>query len=280
MKTQKIRSKDAAWQKLEVLKSNRNKRYRYGEFLVEGVRNLNEAVRYGWEFSSLIYPAGIPLSDWAKDMLARVRTDVDLELTPALMRELSDKEDTSELMAVVKMRPDDPGAVRPRDGGVPLAALFDRPSNRGNLGTMLRTLDAVGADGLILTGHGVDLYDPEVVGATMGSFFRVPAVRIPRHDDLAAYFDRLREEYGTLAVIGTTAHAEKPIWDCDLTVPTVFMIGCETDGLSEGLRPLCTEMVTIPMDAQSSASSFNVACAATVMFYEAVRQRSRRGENP
>lgn len=274
MKTQIIRSKDAAWQKLEVLKTNRNKRYRYFEFLVEGVRNLNEALRFGWTFSSLIYPSGTPLSDWAKDMLKKVPTEVNLELTPALMRELSEKDDTSELMAVVKMRPDDLSAIRPRNGGAPLVALFDRPSNKGNLGTILRTLDALGADGLILTGHGVDLYDPETVGASMGSFFRIPAVRVPRHDDLNAYFDSLRAEYGSLSVLGTTAHAEKPLWACSLTGPTVFMIGCETDGLSEGLRPYCTELVTIPMDTESSASSFNVACAATVMFYEAVRQRS------
>ena len=278
MKTQRIRSKDAAWQKLEVLKTNRNKRYRYYEFLVEGVRNLNEAYRYGWSFSSLIYPADTPLSDWAKDMLKKVPTEVNLELTPALMRELSEKEDTSELMAVVKMRPDELSAIRPRSGA-PLVALFDRPSNKGNLGTILRTLDALGADGLILTGHGVDLYDPETVGASMGSFFRVPVVRVPRHDDLTAYFDSLRAEYGTLSVLGTTAHADKPVWECDLTVPTVFMIGCETDGLSEGLRPLCTELVTIPMDPESSASSFNVACASTVLFYEAIRQRSRRGDS-
>ena len=265
MKIQKIRSKDAAWQKLEVLKTNRNKRYRYFEFLVEGVRNLNEAKKYGWSFSSLVYPADTPLSDWAKGMLRDTPVDCNLELTPALMRELSEKDDTSELMAVVKMRPDDLSAIRPKNGAAPLVALFDRPSNKGNLGTILRTLDALGADGLILTGHGVDLYDPETVGASMGSFFRVPAVRVPRHEDLAAYFDSLRREYGSLSV--------KPVWDCDLTGPAVFMIGCETDGLSEGLRPFCTELVTIPMDAESSASSFNVACAATVFFYEAVRQR-------
>ena len=273
----RIRSKDAAWQKLEVLKSNRNKRYHYGEFLVEGVRNLNEARRGGWTFSSLLYPANTPLSDWAKDMLRSVPTEENIELTPALMAELSEKDDTSELMAVVKMRPDDASLIRPRGSDAPLVALFDRPSNKGNLGTILRTLDALGADGLILTGHGVDLYDPEVVGATMGSFFAVPAVRIPRHDDLAAYFDALRAEYGALNVIGTTSHAADvrgPLWESDLTLPTVFMIGCETDGLSDGLRPFCTEMVTIPMAGTSTASSFNVACATTVMFYEAIRQRA------
>ena len=276
----RIRAKDAAWQKLEVLKTNRNKRYHYGEFLVEGVRNLNEARRCGWEFSSLIYPANAPLSDWAKEMLRAVPTGENIELPPALMAELSEKDETSELMAVVKMRPDDVSALRPRGTHAPLAALFDRPSNRGNLGTLLRTLDAFGADGLILTGHGVDLYDPEVVGATMGSFFSVPAVRIPRHGDLTAYFDALRETYGAVNVIGTTSHAAEvkgPLWESDLTLPTVFMIGCETDGLSDGLRPLCTEMVTIPMAETSTASSFNVACAATVMLYEAVRQRAGSG---
>ena len=71
----RIRSKDAAWQKLEVIKSNRNKRYHYGEFLVEGVRNLNEARRGVWTFSSLLYPANTPLSDWAKDMLRSIPTE-------------------------------------------------------------------------------------------------------------------------------------------------------------------------------------------------------------
>lgn len=107
----------------------------------------------------------------------------------------------------------------------------------------------------------------------MGSFFSILAVRIPKHQDLLAYIDQLRAEYGEVQVIDTTAHTENAIWQPDLTKPTLFMIGCETDGLSEGLRAYCTDMVTIPMAEGCAASSFNVACATTVMFYEAVRQR-------
>ena len=287
MKVQKILSKDAAYQKLEVLKTNRNKRYRYGEFLVEGVRNINEAVIKGWEIVSWVYAARRQLSDWAKNMLRTVPTEVNLELAPALMDEISGKEDASELLAVVKMKDDADRDTawlldalhltgrNPQNSRPPLLALFDRPSNRGNLGTIIRSLDALGADGLILTGHGVDLYDPDVVVSTMGSFFALPVVRIPRHDALAALFAGIRETFGDLQVLGTTAHAEKALWQMDLQKPTVFMIGCETDGLSEGLKPLCTEMVTIPMAETSYASSFNVACAATVMFYEAAKQRSQ-----
>ncbi|MBQ8641442.1 MAG: rRNA methyltransferase [Clostridia bacterium] len=281
MKVQKILSKDAAYQKLEVLKTNRNKRYRYGEFLVEGVRNINEAAAKDWEIVSWIYAARRQLSDWAKNLLRTVPTEVNLELAPALMDEISGKEDASELLAVVKMKDDADrdtawllDALHLDDSRPPLLALFDRPSNRGNLGTIIRSLDALGADGLILTGHGVDLYDPDVVVSTMGSFFALPVVRVPRHDALSALFDGIRARWGDLQVLGTTAHAEKALWQTDLKKPTVFMIGCETDGLSEGLKPLCTEMITIPMAETSYASSFNVACAATVMFYEAVKQRS------
>lgn len=273
MKNIRIRTRDAAYQKLEVLSTNRNKRYKYYEFLVEGVRNINEARKNGWEFSSLIFDPAADLSDWAKDTIKHTKTDVNIELSGSLMAELSEKEDTSELMAVIKMRRDDTDQIKIRTGA-PLIAIFDRPSNKGNLGTIIRTLDSLGADGLILTGHGVDLYDREVVGATMGSFFALPAVRIPKHSDLLRYMDELRVKYGDLQVIGTTAHAEKAVWEPDLTKPTIFMIGCETDGLSEGLRAYCTDMVTIPMAENCAATSFNVACAATVMFYEATRQRA------
>ena len=70
----KIYSKNAAYQKFEVLKTNRNKRYRYNEFFAEGVRNINQAVKNGWEINSFIYSGEAALSDWAKDMLKNVRT--------------------------------------------------------------------------------------------------------------------------------------------------------------------------------------------------------------
>ncbi len=100
---------------------------------------------------------------------------------------------------------------------------------------------------------------------------------MPSHSELVEYINSLRTEYGSVSVIGTTAHATQAIYDTDLTQPLIMMIGCETDGLSLGLREYCTDLVTIPMAEGCAASSFNVACAATVMFYEAKRQRSVKG---
>lgn len=274
MNVRKLYAKNADYQKFEVLKTNRSKRHRYGEFFVEGVRNLNEAARNGWEIVSLLFESGRPLSDWARDFLATVHTQVNWELSPQLMADLSGKEERSELLAVVKMRPDEPDRLPTPEN--PLYVLFDRPSNRGNLGTLLRSCDALGADGLILTGHGVDLYDPEVVGASMGSFFRVPAVRMPENTAVFRWIARMKSRYPGFTVIGTTAHKQRTLWKEDLSGPVLLMLGNETDGLCYAFKSRCDVLCTIPMAETSSASSFNVACAGTVLLYETVRQRASK----
>ena len=219
-----------------MLKTNHVKRGRYGEFLVEGVRNLNAAKRFGWDIRAVIYASGGKLSDWAEDYISSAGADK-IELTADLMQKLSGKTDVSELMAVVGMKDDDPARITFK--GTPLLALFDRPSNHGNLGTMIRSCDSCGVDGLIITGHAADLYAPETVAATMGSFFKVPCIRIQSNEGIEDYISSLRQRYPDLLTVGTTAHKEKTLWDVDLTRPTVFFIGNETDGLSafDGDRP-------------------------------------------
>ena len=86
------------------------------------------------------------------------------QLSANLMQELSGKTDTSELLAILRMRPDDPALLH--DSPCPLYILFDRPSNHGNLGSIIRSADALGADGLILTGHGVAIDQGQGVPAT------------------------------------------------------------------------------------------------------------------
>ncbi len=131
MKGTKIFNRNNLFQKFEVLKTNRNKRYKYNEFLVEGVRSLNEAVNNNWKIKSFIYDRN-NLSGWAKDMINKVNTDANFYLTPELMKKLSEKEDTSELMAIIEMREDKLDNVMLSEN--PFIVLFDRPSNKGNLG--------------------------------------------------------------------------------------------------------------------------------------------------
>lgn len=270
-KIQKLYVKNACFQRLEVLKTNRNKRYRASAIFVEGVRNINQAVANGWEFEAFIYSSEKKLSRWAEDILQNTPAEAHYLLPLTLMEELSGKSDTSELLAVVKMRNRDPLALHP--AGTPLLALFDRPSNKGNLGAILRSCDALGVDGLAITGHGVDIYDPDTIAASMGSFFKVPFYFLPDNIAVEAWLACLRRQWPDLQTIATSAHGEMPVSSLELTGPALFLLGNETDGLCKKLYELSDRTVTIPMSDGSSASSFNVACAATVLFYEAARQR-------
>lgn len=266
-----IFSKNSTYQKFEVLKTNRNKRYRYNEFLVEGVRSLNEAVKNHWNIKALLYDKN-NLSDWARNMIQTVSTEQNYCLTAELMQELSGKTDSSELMAIIEMREDRLESIPLSNN--PFIILFDRPSNKGNLGTMIRSCDALGVDMLIITGHAVDLYDPDVVVSVMGSFFNLPVVRIADNTELFTYIADLKKRHPDLKVIGTTAHKESPIYNENLTRPVIIMMGNETMGLNKTFKEYCNTLCTIPMDDKSYASSFNVSCVASILMYEVVRQRN------
>jgi tRNA G18 (ribose-2'-O)-methylase SpoU len=272
-KTIKIYVEDNYFQHFEVLKTNRVKRHKAGEFFIEGVRNINEAVKNKWEIEAFAYSREKPLSDWAYDTLENVPAGTHFELTNALMEKLSAKENTSELAAIVSMP--DYGISR-----IPLKSdmtvvVFDRPTNKGNLGTMIRSCDALGAQGLIVTGHGVDIYDPETIGASMGSFFKMPVVGIASFTELTNWVNALRAKFSGLQVIGTSAHGSVNISTCNFKLPTVLLIGNETEGLSRNYKEMSDMMVSIAMSAESSASSLNVACAASICLYEISRQRKQ-----
>ncbi|BCN30756.1 TrmH family RNA methyltransferase [Anaeromicropila herbilytica] len=214
MRTEKVLTRNATYQKFEVLKTNRNKRYKYQEFLVEGVRNINEAIKNGWKISSFLYTNKKNLSDWAKGIISNTPTELNYELDEDLMKELSGKEDTSEIMAIIRMRDDDLNALTFSKN--PIIALFDRASNKGNLGTIIRSCDALGVECLIITGHAVDLYDPDVVVSSMGSFFNMQVVRVPENGKILDFIADMKKRYPTFQTIGTTAHKEHPIFNLDL----------------------------------------------------------------
>ena len=269
-----IYTRNNVYQHFQVLKTNRNKRYKAGEFFVEGVRSINEAVRQGWQVKSFLFGKG-RLSDWADNLLRTVPTEMNYRLPAELLEEPSGKTDTSELMAIVRMREDELKAGDLSEN--PFLVLFDRPSNKGNLGTMIRSCDALGADMLIMTGHSVDLYDPDVVVSAMGSFFKLPVVRVSDNNALWDFVADVRRKHPGFQMVGTTAHKQNPVYEVDLTGPVMLMVGNETMGLNQAFKDRCDILCTIPMAEDSYASSFNVSCAASVMMYELTRQRSAKG---
>lgn len=265
----KIYSENADFQQIETLRRNRIKRNRSATFFVEGVRAINQALSNRWPIHAFVYTREGRLSDWAEGVLARGVAQRHYEIPAHLMEKLSQKEEPSELIAIVGMPADDLARI-PVSADF-LAIVFDRPSSPGNLGTIIRSCDALRGAGLIVTGHAVDLYDPETIRATAGSFFSLPVVRLPSQAELIPWLAGLRGRIARLQVVGTSAKAQIPISQHDFTAPTVLLIGNENHGLSESYRALCDVMVTIPM--YGSATSLNVACATSILLYEVARQR-------
>ena len=182
-----------------------------------------------------------------------------------LIAELSGKEDGgAELVAVVEMPADD--LARISVGPEFLGLVFDRPSNPGNIGTVIRAADAFGAEAVIVTGHAADPYDPRAVRASTGSLFALPVVRERSHVEVLSW-----ARAAGLAVVGTDETGAVGIAEHDLTGPTLLVIGNETSGMSAGWRESCDAVARIPITG--SASSLNAAGAATVFLYEAARQR-------
>jgi len=264
-----VKKEDNNFQRFEVIKRNRNKRHKYGEFFVEGVRNINEAIRNDWEISTFLYSGERDLSNWARDILDNVKVEALYKMTDELMDKLSGKEDTSELLAIVKMKPDEFERFKISENL--LIVVIDRPSNRGNLGTLIRSCDALGVDGLIMTGHSVDLYDPETIVSSVGTFFSLPVLRLESHKELYEWVQDQKSAGVDFQIIGTSAQADYPVNKCDFTKPTVLLLGNETVGLSRSYKEIADAMVEIPIDGV--ASSLNVSCAASIVMYEIKRQR-------
>lgn len=163
----RITSRNARFQQWQALLANRNKRQRAKEFLVQGVRPITVAVDRGWPVRTLIHAADRPLSRWAEDLVRTARAER-VAMDPQLLAELGEKNESApEVVAVLEMPADDLGRIKV--GADFLGLLFDRPTSPGNIGSIIRSADAFGADGLIVTGHAADVYDPRSVRASTGS---------------------------------------------------------------------------------------------------------------
>jgi tRNA G18 (ribose-2'-O)-methylase SpoU len=267
----RIGRRNSTYQVLHSLSTNRQKRASTRTFLVEGVVPINRALAHGWPFAAVVSGSADTLSSWARDVIARAAAPIAYELSPELMSELSGKDEPSELVGVLQV-PEDRLSRIPVVPNL-LVAVADRLASPGNLGTLIRSCDAFGVHGLIVSGHAADLYDPVTVSASRGSLFAVPVVRVESPAQVAAWVADVRRTLGACRVAGADETAAVALDDFDLTQPTVAIFGNEARGLSRAYAQMCDAHVGIPMTG--AATSLNVGVAASVVFYEALRQRRR-----
>lgn len=264
--------RNARFQQWETLLRNRTKRHRSGSFLVQGVRPITLAVEHGWRVEAMLFEADRRLSPWANRMLEAAGGAEQFALAASLMAELGGKDDPPELIAQVAMS--ETGLPDLRVSSSWLGVVFDRPSSPGNLGSLVRSADALGADAVIVTGRNpADVYDPQAVRATTGSLFAIPVVTAESAHEVADWVRRAPLPTPGIQLIGTDESGPRDVADQSLLAATLLVIGNETAGMSRAWRDLVDASVRIPMRA-AAASSLNAAAAASIALYEVARQRA------
>jgi TrmH family RNA methyltransferase len=224
----------------------RSSRYEDGVFVVEGLGLLRQAVDAGWQVEGCYVSPGT-------DVALDVALDVDRhELAPNVMERVASTESPQPVLAVVSMR----STTLPDDASFVIVA--DQLADPGNAGTIIRSAEAAGAHGVILTPGSVDPYNPKVVRASAGSLFRVPV--------LEATLESLTD----FRRLGTSSHRGDVYTDPVYHGRVAIVVGNEAHGLADDAA--IDQWITIPH--AGPAESLNVAMAATVLLFEVARQRS------
>jgi TrmH family RNA methyltransferase len=234
-----------------------------GQFLLEGVRGIEDALNAGVRiYEVLISPylfrnaRGCALYD------RLIVTGVDLYgVTEEVLEYVADTDTPQGAVAIVGI-PDSDLCLQ----GSPLVVLADEIRDPGNLGTLIRSADAFGASGMILSGDIVDPFNSKCVRATMGSILRVPLVSFKKAEDSIEFLKRHE-----CSIVAADTKADMACYNYDFRGKCGIFVGSEAHGLSDEILKLCDFTVKIPMIGDTE--SLNAGVAGSILMYEAYRQR-------
>ena len=256
--------------RVKAIRALRDKKERdaTGTFFAEGERLLRAALQTGVAFELVVLaPDRLTKSEAALiDSLAEMKVPL-LEVTPDLFDVIAFREEAQSVGAIVTQRWESLSSVT--ETRRCWLALHDI-QHPGNLGTLIRTCDAVGGDGVILTGRSTDPYHPMAVRGSLGALFNQRIVKATQAD-LARWLP-----HSGCTVLGTALEGTKDFRDVDYaSKPVVIMGGNERVGISTEQKALCDVLVRIPMSGY--VESLNLSIATALVLYEVQRQRAAAG---
>ena len=231
-----------------------------GLFVTEGMKLVADAVEEDWPIRILAYGAKVANHPIVRRVATRThaRGGEVLEVTDAVLAKMTRRDNPQMVVGVFEQRLMPPSAIRPSARGVWVA--LEGIKDPGNLGTIIRTVDASGAEGVILVGDTVDPFGVEAVRATMGSIFHVPLARMTTGE-----FAAWRKSWPGI-VVGTHLSGTEDFRNVDYAKPVLLLMGNEQSGLDDSFAALCDHLVKIPQAGR--ADSLNLAIATGVMLFE------------
>lgn len=260
----------------ELIKLQKNARHRRKEglFVAEGIKLVLEAAKYG-KLRQVLIRESLWHERWKDALESEIAKEfsvdgnrVGVDVAPdAVFDMAADTVTPQGILGMVDMPAYSLEEILASPSSLYL--LLDDLRDPGNLGTVIRTAEAAGAAGVIMSKGSVDLFNPKVVRATMGAIFRVPFLYV---ESLPETIAQMRNE--NISVYGTILEESQPYDESDYTKPSGIVIGNEANGISAPVRESLSGRIHIPM--QGSVESLNAAVAAAVVLYEASRQRRKR----
>lgn len=250
--------KSSRVKQVAALQKRARDRREQGAFVVEGIKMVREAPR---ERLLCVYASDSFLEQGGEEKLDGIPFTA---VSDQALKAMADTQTPQGVLAVVKAM-----EWRREDflkAGSPLLLLLEGLKDPGNLGTILRAGEGAGVTGVLMSRDTVDVYNPKVVRSTMGSIYRVPFM----------VCEDLSEALGKCHKVGIASYAahlggEKNYEEADYKKPSAFLIGNEAAGLTEKLTSAAHFLIKIPMKGQ--VESLNAAVAASILLYEASRQR-------
>lgn len=247
--------------KLKLIRALAKRKQRDKEelFVVEGIRHVGEAVESGAQIEFLLHAPELLSNDYAQTLIENAaQSDTPIfTTTPEIFSALAAKDNPSGLLAVARQTLTPLGQLTPET--FPFGIVLVSPQDPGNLGAILRTIDAVGASGLILLDGGVDPFHPTAVRASMGAIFWKPIVTAA-FEEFAAW---TQEHH--FHVYGSSAQGDTPYHQAEFQTPAVLLLGSERQGLTPEQAAHCRAVLTLPMHGR--ATSLNLSVAAGILLY-------------
>ncbi|MCL6603920.1 MAG: RNA methyltransferase [Paenibacillus sp.] len=241
-------------------KKHRDKAQKY---IVEGVHLVQEALMAEADVECLAYDLDKGMPAELKSLLQSVQGMEVIGVTAAIISKCSSTNTPQPVFAIVRKEQQGVEAILSKQDS--LVVVLDGVQDPGNVGTIIRSADAAGADGVILGLGCADLYNPKTIRSTMGSMFHLPVVEGDLSDILPQAADR-----GAL-LVSTSLQGDESCYQHDFHGSQWLLIGSEGKGISAETAQLVDKSIIIPMAGR--AESLNAAMAATVLLFEAMRQR-------
>jgi TrmH family RNA methyltransferase len=238
-----------------------------GLFLAEGLRVVAEAIQCNAAVESIIYAPKLLVSEFGQSVVktAQERGIPLIEVTPNIFATFSIKEGPQGIAAVVRQNWHNFQQTFPQPGDTWVA--LESVQNPGNLGSIMRTVEAIAAKGLILLDQSTDPFDPTAVKASMGAIFSVKLIKA----DFKTFSSW--QEQAHVPVIGTSDKAANDYMDLPYPNPCVLLMGSERQGLPQTYLDRCDQVVRIPMEGRTD--SLNLAIATSIILYQIYNQRRR-----